>query len=168
MKVDHGAKAVSNAVSHPHIKSELNKLSIGESPSFSLGPGRSEREKNEPRNILVDAAAIGDYTRVKAALESGAPVDGEDVSTGDTALIRASMGGHISTMSMLVDRGAVLEHETELGKTALIEAVCGGQEEVSTHPQILVNFFFLVSAFETLSQTRCGLSTPNSTLCSLI
>jgi ankyrin repeat protein len=65
--------------------------------------------------------------RVNQLIDKGVPVDYEDAD-GVTALLAASVTGHIETISALVSRGANVDYETKLqAGTALIVACAAGK-----------------------------------------
>jgi ankyrin repeat protein len=65
--------------------------------------------------------------RVNQLFDKGVPVDFED-QDGVTALLAASVTGHIETISALVSRGANVDYETKLqAGTALIVACAAGK-----------------------------------------
>eukprot|EP00959_Pyramimonas_sp_CCMP1952_P332987 6972932-Pyramimonas_sp.AAC.1 len=89
-----------------------------------------------PEEVAAQMVAIaGDGTldpnvrvrRVNQLLDRGVHVDFEDAD-GVTALLAASVTGHVETIAALVSRGANLDYETGLqAGTALIVAAAAGK-----------------------------------------
>ncbi len=79
---------------------------------------------------LPAAAMVGDAGAVRRLLDLGLPIDTID-SQGCTALLRASGGGQLVVVGMLLQRGADSTIAAETGATALSAAVS------MRHPQIV-------------------------------
>lgn len=71
---------------------------------------------------LLEAAGTGNLAAVKNALENGADVDARDAGFGRTAMMTASMHSAIPIMQALLDAGAEVNLQAQLGETALILA----------------------------------------------
>jgi ankyrin repeat protein len=71
---------------------------------------------------LLEAAKTSNLEAVTAALEKGANVDARESGFGRTALMTASMHSAIPIMRALLDAGASVDLQAELGETALILA----------------------------------------------
>ena len=86
---------------------------------------------------LLSACEQGDLPRVQLALDEGAPPNGiaplaraSHVSPGLTALMLACRRGHVGCVSLLIGRGANVNHARENdGTTALMLACKHGREE---------------------------------------
>lgn len=86
------------------------------------------------RLLLVEAAAVGDYSNVKALLESG--VDVNAVIEGSAALQRAAKNNHFTVVDLLLEhqadiglgartlRGAVLQEAVKEGRLAMAGNLC--------------------------------------------
>lgn len=75
---------------------------------------------------LLEAARNIDLAAVRAALENGADVDARDGGGfGRTALMMVSMRSAIPIMQVLLDAGAGVNLQAQLGETALIMAASG-------------------------------------------
>jgi ankyrin repeat protein len=71
---------------------------------------------------LLDALWTGETTAIKRVVVAGAPVDAVDES-GSSALMYAAIYSDVSTMRLLLDRGANPNHADKAGATALIWAI---------------------------------------------
>ncbi|TDQ27414.1 ankyrin repeat protein [Phyllobacterium brassicacearum] len=78
---------------------------------------------------LHDAAKNGDVERVKQLLDQGANVAEPD-SSGEPALLVASLAGHTSVVAVLLERGTDIEIRNKGGLTALHAAAYGGSLEI--------------------------------------
>ena len=61
-------------------------------------------------------------------VEGGANVNSED-NLGRTALIACAYAGHVDIVSMLLSRGALIDHTDSAGHTALVFAFLNSQHE---------------------------------------
>ena len=85
-------------------------------------PHGEPQELDELIDDLIFAARAGDTDEVRAALASGAPVDGRDANRS-TALMMAAANGHADALRELMGAGADVNAINSLGNTALHWAV---------------------------------------------
>ncbi|QOJ78954.1 ankyrin repeat domain-containing protein [Infirmifilum lucidum] len=78
---------------------------------------------------LIEAAARGDYWRVKELLDRGAHVNTRD-KHGETPLHHAAWMGHLDVAELLLDRGAEVDARDNYGSTPLHHAARGGRLKV--------------------------------------
>ncbi|QOJ78899.1 ankyrin repeat domain-containing protein [Infirmifilum lucidum] len=78
---------------------------------------------------LLEAAARGDYGKVKELLDRGADVNTRD-KYGWTPLHYAADGGHLEVARLLLDRGADVNTRDNDGRTPLDLARAMGHKEV--------------------------------------
>jgi ankyrin repeat protein len=85
------------------------------------------KDNGEP---LRDAARRNDLAALVALLDGPDPphIDCTDTSTGQTALMEATMRGYASMAEVLLVRGAHVNFQAVRGQTALWFAVLSGQE----------------------------------------
>jgi hypothetical protein len=74
---------------------------------------------------LIDAAKRGDATALRAQLVQGVEADGADAD-GTTALMYASVLGHVSCVEVLLQAGAVVDRVDPAGVTALMLSASRG------------------------------------------
>ena len=80
---------------------------------------------------LYDASVAGEDTRVRELLAAGADPDKyKDNNWGHTALIKAALDGHDSTVSILIQHGADIELPSSQGSTALTLSAANGHNKV--------------------------------------
>ena len=91
--------------------------------------GHDKPRGAQQRTRLMFHSARGDMAGVLASLRFRADVRRSDTS-GKTALLWASQGGHLDIMRVLVDAGADVQHGDTSGKTALLWACKGGHVDV--------------------------------------
>lgn len=87
----------------------------------------------EPAGLkLLRFAAAGDLQKVKKALENGATIDFTKPKSIQhrTALIEATVNGHIEIVKFLLEKGATVDIKSERNLTALAHAAECGQEEI--------------------------------------
>ena len=110
------------------------KLYCNEDAEFLLEARRVE-ERGEHGRIqdikLFMYADVGDYSRMRDALDSGADVNARD-ERGNTALLYAAELCSVEMANMLLERGANVNARDERGNTALMVAIEGhiGSEEM--------------------------------------
>ena len=75
-----------------------------------------------------EAAFIGKLQEVRAQIEKGADVNGED-QDGRTALMLAAFNGHTDTVRLLLVSGARVDTRNAAGRTALMHASSGPYAE---------------------------------------
>jgi len=80
---------------------------------------------------LHDAARTGKLSQLKAAIGSGAKVNGKDKDFGRTALMWAAESGHSRVVSFLLEHGADAKLQAEDGFTALHFAAYKGHGSIS-------------------------------------
>lgn len=80
---------------------------------------------------FLGSAFIGNTKNVKALIEKGVDLDGQD-KHGNTALILATNQGHTDIAKMLIEKGAKLDVQNKDGYTALILAADKGHAEIAT------------------------------------
>eukprot|EP00964_Phaeocystis_antarctica_P121718 scaffold85384_cov75-Phaeocystis_antarctica.AAC.1 len=92
---------------------------------------RHWRAINGPKQTaLLRASAKGHIeVVVKLLRDKGAAVD-EKNRTGETALAKASVGGHTEVAKLLLDMGASIDEKDKVGRTALVRASIKGHTEV--------------------------------------
>ncbi len=78
---------------------------------------------------LHDAAKSGDLKLATQLLDQGANIAELD-SSGEPALVIASLAGHADIVALLLDRGAKIEIRNKGGLTALHAAAYGGNLDV--------------------------------------
>lgn len=78
---------------------------------------------------LLGSAFIGNTENVKAVIEKGTELDGQN-KYGDTALILAANQGHTDIAKLLIEKGAKLDVQNNKGFTALILAADKGDAEI--------------------------------------
>jgi ankyrin repeat protein len=109
-------------------------------PSSRGRGGRSRgrrRRRGPPRvkdvgrwtHVLFSAAERGDAETVSRLFDDGCPVDLQDPTTGDTALLRACRSGRPAVARLCIARGGALDPHPEFGLTALQAAVDAAQFE---------------------------------------
>jgi ankyrin repeat protein len=80
---------------------------------------------------LTQAASRGDAEAVRSALDRGAPIDGVDsLGLRGTALEKASAGGHVAVVELLLLRNATVRSGSRTGLYAAHGAGVGGHTEV--------------------------------------
>jgi|GEM_PF-2365874 len=87
--------------------------------------------------MLYGAAFGGDASKVRYLLEKGVNVNARarpsmkgEISSGVTALITASVRGHLDTVQVLLEHGADVNAQDNTGSTALILAACYGHADI--------------------------------------
>lgn len=91
------------------------------------GPGAGQREKADAdRQALVEAAAAGDTSRVKALIAGGADVNAKN-RFGSAPLVSALVSGHADTAEALINTGADVNVD---GGAPLATAMQKGRQEV--------------------------------------
>lgn len=95
------------------------------------GPHPISRRPDPLVRELTQAATRGDVEAVRSALDRGAPIDAVD-SHGlrGTALEKASAGGHVAVVELLLARGARLTFDSGTGLYAAHGAGIGGHTEM--------------------------------------
>ena len=86
-----------------------------------------------PQSVVdsAAAAAMETYEAYTAAVASAAvDLDSETDSNHDTALTLACAGGHEELVTLLINRGANIEHRDKKGFTPLILAATAGHDKV--------------------------------------
>ncbi|XP_076082646.1 cyclin-dependent kinase 4 inhibitor C-like [Mytilus galloprovincialis] len=79
---------------------------------------------------LTTAARKGDIEALKLCLQNGADIDYRDGS-GQTALMKAAMYGHLEICRLLIDTGCKIDITAKYnGWTALMFAASGGHLEI--------------------------------------
>lgn len=78
---------------------------------------------------LIDAAGRGDLVRVRALLESGAPIETRD-ARGRSVLLAATDGNHIETARWLIARGADVNAKDDQQDSAYLLASARGYIEI--------------------------------------
>ncbi|MGH6862206.1 MAG: ankyrin repeat domain-containing protein, partial [Phyllobacterium sp.] len=78
---------------------------------------------------LHDAAKNGDLTRARQLLDQGANIADLD-SSGEPALLIASLAGHKEIVALLLDRGSAIEIRNKGGLTAVHAAAYAGRLDV--------------------------------------
>lgn len=82
------------------------------------------------KNLLIDAAKRGDTAAVKAQLKKGINLNAKENDKGATALIVASIFGHVDVVQTLLEKGADIDAHRKDGGTALILASIYGNYDV--------------------------------------
>lgn len=77
---------------------------------------------------FIEAAKIGDIRKINSLL-SNVDINYKD-SGGDTALILASMNGHIDIVKILIEKGANIKDTNIVGETALMLASMNGHKDI--------------------------------------
>ena len=80
-------------------------------------------------NQIIDAAIIGDITKLQLQLDSGADINQKDVN-GKTALMHAAYKGHVAIVKFLLENGADPDIEDRDSDTALGYAEIGENIEI--------------------------------------
>jgi ankyrin repeat protein len=86
---------------------------------------------------LPESAMIGDTETVRRLLDLEADVNARDPDENGTALLHAARGGHVTTVRLLLERGADVFATDEYGETPLYAAAEAGRAAVAA---ILVDF----------------------------
>lgn len=74
-------------------------------------------------DLLVDSALNGDLAKIKQLVEQqGVDVNAQYSSTGGTALMYASLRGHLEIVKYLISKGADVNAKNDNGLTALMAA----------------------------------------------
>ena len=95
-----------------------------------IDPYDDEFVADEAVDALMAAAQHGDLEAVRAALESGTPVDAEDVN-GNEALSHAALNNQAAVVQFLIERGADV-NATDMGyQTALFFATQEGAHDAA-------------------------------------
>lgn len=81
--------------------------------------------------LLTRAAENGENDIIRFALASGADVDAHDPDTGKTPLILAAERGHVSSVALLIERGARVDRKSTEQWTPLVYAAARGQPQVA-------------------------------------
>lgn len=89
--------------------------------AFSLNYASAQPQTGDI-DALIEAAGSGDLNAVRAAIDSGIPVDAKD-SLGVTALMEASYGGRLRMVNFLLEKGADANAKDEAGTSPLLEAL---------------------------------------------
>jgi ankyrin repeat protein len=94
--------------------------------------------QNHQSTGLHRAAAMGDLDLVRAIIGglSKKDLNYEDPE-GTTPLMRASFHGHATIVRVLVESGAMIDHETSRGRTAMMDAV------IQNHPSVVWELMML-------------------------
>ena len=79
---------------------------------------------------LIKACERNNLAKVKDILERGADIN-EKNSSGNTALILASINGYTDTARMLIEKGIRLDEKNNFGFTALIWSSANGHEDIA-------------------------------------
>lgn len=80
---------------------------------------------------LLDAATVGDKTRVAAALAAGAELNHAD-KYGTTALMLAACYGRVAVVTLLLEAGVKMDAKSKSGRTVLDIAAQNGHAAVVT------------------------------------
>jgi hypothetical protein len=85
---------------------------------------------------LIDAAARGDVSALRRALDAGAALEARDAS-GRTALLAATQGGHTAAALLLIERGADVNAQDSIRDSAFLLAGARGHVEIllAAHPK---------------------------------
>jgi uncharacterized protein len=119
-----------------HGRTALDYAGLLALPELELLITRKRGDRPLPVRIdaeyLQVAARDGDEKRVRAALDSGVPVDAHDPldAQSSTALMVAAANGHASMVALLLARGAEAAYRARNGATALGEAGRAGHAPV--------------------------------------
>ena len=81
--------------------------------------------------LLTRAAEQGENDIIRFALASGANVDAYDPESGKTPLILAAERGHVSSVALLIERGARVDRKSTEDWTPLVYAAARGQPQVA-------------------------------------
>ena len=82
-------------------------------------------------DLLVDSALNGDLAKIKQLVEQqGVDVNAQYSSTGGTALMYASLRGHLEIVKYLISKGADVNAKNDDGWTALMYASLRGHLEI--------------------------------------
>ena len=85
-----------------------------------------------PDQALLMASEAGRADLVRFALDNGADADARDSrSEGNTTLMLAAKNGHREVVSVLLDRGASVNSQSNDGWTALMQAAHAGQRAIA-------------------------------------
>ncbi len=102
----------------------------GERPArLSAGVGRHD-ERHEMTRKWEQAARRGDVLALRAQIASGANVDALD-RFGQSALMLATLGGHLEAVEALIAAGANLDVTAKFGLSATMLAVVNGHSAVA-------------------------------------
>lgn len=75
-------------------------------------------------------AKHGNTDLVALFLDANIPVDAQDPSLGDTALIKAATYGHLNTVKLILSKQADINIQNRIGRTALMNAIILEKHEV--------------------------------------
>ena len=78
----------------------------------------------------------GSITGVKQCITNGVNIHAKDGSTGQTALHKASVGGHVDIITLLLEQGVSINEVDNEGFTAL-HLACGAADEIAAATVLL-------------------------------
>ena len=94
---------------------------------------------------LWSCTEAGSIAGVTQCIANGADIHAKDESTGQTALHKASVGGHVDIIKLLLEHGVSINEVDNEGFTAL-HLACGAADEVAAATVLLTQGHAFIDA----------------------
>jgi ankyrin repeat protein len=94
-----------------------------------LGVSYAQHKSSNKSKELIEAAKVGDISKVRTLLEQGAEINAKDPD-GKTVLAWVSAKSHINIANLLIDKGANVNEGDNDNTTPLVIAVATGNIEM--------------------------------------